>query len=181
MKLCIVIFYLSVVFSVLSCGVKEDVEAFDNVLNGTWSLTNLKCYNTDLTGTLIENYSIDTEEITYTFNGVTFSYAAESSGVCTNGGSGSYAINYSAQGEGTITFSNVLTDGVCDISIAEDNGAGSISVPFALTATISKITDLEWYVSSDTLVLGAATGFTGSSGGSYCNSNCTCYGTYSKN
>jgi len=179
MNYVIVSIYLMLSLSWTGCGLKEDVEAFDNVLIGTWNLTKLNCYDTDLTGTLKESYSINSENISYVFQSVKFTYAAEDSGSCTNSATGSYGVSYSSQAIGKVSLTEVLTTSVCDITITEDNGAGNIDIPFAMSATASNTSNLYWDVTSEILTMQVATGFSGSSGASYCSSSCTCYGTFS--
>lgn len=175
-------FLFILMFTVISCGVRNDDIAYTNPFVGNWKFSGMDCYDTDIDGGKKEIYLsnvLHTNEIF--FAGRTFVYSvSEGGGACNTSANGNYLIDYTSDIEGKLSYSSITNSLNCEIVHDETTGAVNGTIPFGIITTTANTTNLYWKVLGDELTLQVSTGYQGTAKPAYCVSNCTCYSRYKK-
>jgi hypothetical protein len=176
-------FLFALLFVAVSCGVRNDDEAYKNLLIGNWIFSGMDCYKPDISGVKKEIYSVNslhTNEILFTSR--TFVYSvSEGGGACNTTANGNFLVEYLNSTEGTISYSSITTNSAqCAIEHVENTGAVKGSIEFGFSTTVSNSTNIKWSVIADELTLQVSTGYKGTSQAAYCASQCTCFSRYTR-
>lgn len=162
-----------------ACGLKITNEIDDNVLIGSWELSNISCYNNQNESTIFEDYDMTSHNIKFIFDGTSFSYEVNSA-LCTSTSYGRYSTNFNGTSTGELDLINIISSGTCDVTQSDD-GPNSVGVTTITTEVLpSTSDDLFWLVNGDSLEFEFGTGFRGSSNNPGCQGLCFCKGFYTK-
>lgn len=177
-KLKISLIFISLFIS--ACGLKVTEVRTDNVLDGSWKLSQIICVSRSNSNLEVEKYSVPSaDNVVLTFSGQRVNYSVGETS-CITSATGEYATDFDGSSTGIVEFVNVVTATACNISIIDtgSNSVGSVDIPMGLLA--HETTSLNWVVNSDNLKIDNFTGFAGSLDNSGCQGICNCYGNYTR-